>query len=97
MIAVTGASGKLGSAVVKNLLKKTEPSKIIACVRKPEHAGSLKARGVDVRRGDYDDPESLDRSFAGAERLLLISSSGIDQRNEVPGTATQSRRQSGPG
>jgi uncharacterized protein YbjT (DUF2867 family) len=78
MIVVTGASGQLGSAVVEKLLEQTNPSKIIGSVKKPSEAGTLKAFGVDVRRGDYDDPESLVQSFKGASRLLLISASGID-------------------
>ena len=32
---------------------------------------------MDVRRCDYDDPASLDGAFAGADRLLLVSASGI--------------------
>ena len=45
---------------------------------KPDEAARWAARGVTVRRGDYDDPETLYQSFAGADRLLLVSASGID-------------------
>ncbi len=78
MIVVTAASGNLGSAVVESLLKHVPPSEVIASVRKPAAAGPLKARGVVVRHGDYDDPASLYQSFEGAQGLLLISVSGID-------------------
>jgi uncharacterized protein YbjT (DUF2867 family) len=83
MIAVTGASGKLGSAVIGNLLKYLPASEVVASVRKPEEAGSLATKGIEVRHGDYDDPDSLSRSFAGANRLLLISASGIDHEGRV--------------
>lgn len=76
MIVVTGASGKLGSAVVENLLRHIPASQIAVSMRKPEEAKL--PRGVDIRQGDYDDLESLYRAFRGAKRLLLISSSGID-------------------
>jgi uncharacterized protein YbjT (DUF2867 family) len=78
MIVVTGATGKLGSAVIENLLKHLDASEVIASVRKPEEAEKLVEQGVHVRRGDYDDPSSLFHSFVGAQRLLLISSTGID-------------------
>jgi NAD(P)H-binding len=78
MIVITGATGQLGLAVVENILRHGSASQITLSVRKPEDAGSLKARGMDVRRGDFDEPESLTRSFTGADRLLLISASGID-------------------
>ena len=52
MIVVTGATGSLGSKVIENLLR--HASRVRASVRKPENAGGLAARGVEVRRGDYD-------------------------------------------
>jgi uncharacterized protein YbjT (DUF2867 family) len=76
MIVVTGASGKLGLAVVATLLRHLPASQVAVSVRKPEEAKL--PHDVDIRKGDYDDPESLYRSFRGARRLLLISSSGID-------------------
>ena len=78
MIVVTGATGALGSAVVENLLRRIPASGLAVSVRKPEDACLFAARGVDVRRGDFDEPESLVQSFVGADRLLLISASGID-------------------
>jgi uncharacterized protein YbjT (DUF2867 family) len=78
MIVITGVTGQLGSAVAEGVLRRLPASQIALSVRKPEQAGPFKDRGMDVRRGDFDEPESLFRSFAGAERLLLISASGID-------------------
>jgi NAD(P)H dehydrogenase (quinone) len=59
MIVVTSATGKLGSAVVKNLLRYTPASQVAVSVRKPEEAQMFAVRGVDVRRGDFDEPETL--------------------------------------
>ena len=75
MIVVTGATGQLGRLVVEGLLKKVPAADVVAAVRDPEKAAEFAARGVQVRRADYDDPASLATAFAGADKVLLISSS----------------------
>jgi NAD(P)H dehydrogenase (quinone) len=40
----------------------------------------LRARGADVRYGDFDDPASLRDAFAGGRRMLLISTDAIGRR-----------------
>jgi len=75
MIVVTGATGQLGRLVVEGLLKKVAPAEVVAAVRDPGKAAEFAARGVQVRRADYDDPASLGAAFAGADKVLLISSS----------------------
>ena len=72
-IVVTGATGGLGSQVVDQLLRLVPASDIGVSVREPEKAKGLAARGVRVRRGDFDQPNSLDAAFEGAERVLVIS------------------------
>ena len=74
MIVVTGATGKLGRLVIAELLKTVPAAEIVAAVRSPEKAAELKARGVPVREADYARPETLGMAFAGAEKVLLISS-----------------------
>jgi NAD(P)H dehydrogenase (quinone) len=73
---VTGATGKLGTKVVEILLKSVPASQLAVSVRNPEKAEGLRARGVDVRHGDFDHPETLDTAFAGIDRLLIISTDG---------------------
>lgn len=73
---VTGATGKLGSKIVDVLLKSVPASELAVSVRNPEKAEALKAKGVDVRHGDFDQPETLDEAFKGVERLLIISADG---------------------
>ena len=80
MIAITGATGQLGRLVMDKLLETTPASEIVAAVRSPEKAADLAARGVVVRRADYEKPETLEAAFAGVERLLLISSSEVGRR-----------------
>ncbi|MBB5754283.1 NAD(P)H-binding protein [Prosthecomicrobium pneumaticum] len=76
-LLVTGAGGHLGRKVVETLLDQ-EAGPIIATTRKPEALADLAARGVAVRRADFDDPASLAAAFSGAERLLLVSTDALD-------------------
>ena len=80
MIVVTGASGQLGQRVIESLLKKIPAAQIVAAVRNPERATNLAQLGVHVRQADYTQPASLDSAFAGADKVLLISSSEVGQR-----------------
>ncbi len=77
-IIVTGATGHLGGLVIQNLLQKVSASQIVAVVRNVEKASALAALGVEVRQGDYLNPESLQKAFAGASKLLFISSPDSD-------------------
>ncbi|WP_404469423.1 SDR family oxidoreductase [Sutcliffiella horikoshii] len=76
---VTGATGKLGSKIVEALLKVVPVNQLAVSVRNPEKAEGLQARGVDVRKGDFDYPETLDAAFAGVDRLLIISADGDNE------------------
>jgi NAD(P)H dehydrogenase (quinone) len=80
MIVITGATGQLGRLVIDALLQTVPASEIVAAVRSPEKAQDLAARGVQVRQADYNQPATLDTAFAGADKLLLISSSEVGQR-----------------
>lgn len=80
MYVVTGATGQLGRLVIEQLLNRVPASQIIAAVRNPEKAADLAALGVQVRQADYSQPATLDSAFAGAEKVLLISSNEIGQR-----------------
>lgn len=76
-LLVTGASGHLGRRVVELLLA-ANAGHVIATTRSPAKLADLAARGVEVRQADFDDPASLAVAFAGAERLLLISTDAVD-------------------
>lgn len=79
-ILVTGATGNLGSLVVESLLKSVPAENLAVSVRDPKKAEHLKALGVDVRFGDFHQPESLVSAFAGIDRLLIISSGDFQNR-----------------
>jgi NAD(P)H dehydrogenase (quinone) len=77
-IMVTGATGQLGSLIIDNLLQFVPAGEIIACVRDREKANDLLEKGVEIRFGDYDQPDTLIQAFTGVAELLFISSSHPD-------------------
>lgn len=81
MILVTGATGQLGTAVIRQLLARTDASNIAVLARDPGKAADLEKQGVSVRAGDYDDAGSLARALEGADRVLLIASNDFQQRS----------------
>ncbi|WP_438390718.1 SDR family oxidoreductase [Caballeronia sp. DA-9] len=95
MIAVTGATGQLGRLVIEALLKTVPASQIVAAARTPEKAADLAARGVQVRRADYNEPATLDAAFAGVKKLLLVSSSEIGKRGTQHRAAIDAARRAG--
>lgn len=87
-IVITGATGGLGGLIVQHLLEKVPASEIVVSVRHPEKAAALAEHGIEVRHGDYDDPASLQKAFAGASKLLLISSPSFDDTERIRQHAT---------
>lgn len=75
MIVVTGATGRFGPVVVEDLITRVGAGEVAVAARNPEKAKPFADRGVDVRQAEYDDPASLERAFAGADRLLFVSGS----------------------
>ncbi len=70
-IGVSGASGKLGRAIVSELQKRG--ADVVGISRSPDKIDA----GVETRAGDYDQPETLAAAYAGLDRLVLIPSSDM--------------------
>ena len=90
MIAVTGATGQLGSQIVAHLAKQINPSTIVAIVRNEEKASNLKELGVQIRVADYHDTEALNKALEGVSKIMLVSSS--DFKRSITTTQKRSRR-----
>lgn len=71
-LLITGATGQLGRLVLAELLKMTDLP-LIATTRHPEKLSDFAQQGVIVRQADFNQPETLAEAFAGATRMLLIS------------------------
>ena len=72
-IAVTAASGQLGRAVVRALIAHPDAPEVVGLARTPAKAADL---GIEVRPGDYNEPEQLADSLRGVDAVLLVS--GLD-------------------
>ena len=77
MILVTGATGKSGREIIKQL--SSAGGRVRALVRSPEKAKDIAAlAGVEIVAGDLGKPETLDAALVGVERVLLLSSPNQD-------------------
>ena len=70
-IVVTGATGTIGSRVVEGLLAKN--ATVTALVRDAAKAAPLAAKGAGPAVGSFEDRASLERAFAGADTVVLIT------------------------
>ena len=77
MILVTGATGKVGQEVVRQLAAAGVAAR--ALVRDPAGASHIRIPGIDVVVGDLGRPETLAAVFAGVERVFLLSPAAPDQ------------------
>ncbi|MBV8629964.1 MAG: SDR family oxidoreductase [Silvibacterium sp.] len=75
-LLVTGAAGHLGRRVIEHLIER-KAGPIIATTRDTSKIADLATRGVEVRMADFDKPETLVTAFAGADRMLMISTDAI--------------------
>ena len=94
-IIVTGATGNFGRQVTDILLQEVAPKDLILLTRRPERLADLAAEGVQVRKGDFDDPASLPAAFEGGERMLLISTARVGSRVGQHGAAIDAAKQVG--
>lgn len=79
-LLITGATGQLGKEVLHRLIEKNGTTTLAALVRNPDKADDLKALGVDIRQGDYNDYASLVAAFEGVSKLYFVSGSDVQVR-----------------
>ncbi|MEW6633765.1 MAG: NAD(P)H-binding protein [Pseudomonadota bacterium] len=72
-IGISGASGKLGKAVLNELATRVPAHKVIAISRTPEAVEGA----AEARLGDYDNPGTLATAYASLDRLLIIPTSDL--------------------
>jgi dihydroflavonol-4-reductase len=82
-VLVTGASGFVGSAVVRELL--ADGYAVRALVRKSSPLANLDGLRVEVATGDLGDPASLERALRGCSGLFHVAA---DYRIWVPDKGT---------
>ena len=75
-ILVTGASGFIGKRTLLHLLGRVSADQLVGLVRDLAKAEDLTAKGVELRQGDYLNPESL---AVGNVEELAAAKSGVVQ------------------
>ena len=68
---VTGATGTVGSEVVKQLSAKG--ASVRACCHTLSKADKIRGPGVETVEFDYDKPETVEAAFTGVEKLFLLT------------------------
>jgi uncharacterized protein YbjT (DUF2867 family) len=90
VILVTGATGKVGQEVVRQLAAAGVP--VRALVRDPLRASHIRLPGVQIAVGDLSKPETVDAAMDGVERVFLLSSPDPDQVNLQSNAIDSARR-----
>ena len=70
-VFVTGATGFIGSALVKELI--AAGRQVIGVSRSDEKAPALAAAGAEVYRGSVDDPDSLKEGAARSDGVVHLA------------------------
>jgi (4-alkanoyl-5-oxo-2,5-dihydrofuran-3-yl)methyl phosphate reductase len=73
MILVTGATGKVGGAVLEQLL--AEGHAVRALARDPGKLEKVSGK-LEIAKGDLAKPETLDAAFAGARAVFVMGAGG---------------------
>ena len=85
MILITGATGNVGTELVKKLWARGEA--VRAFVHNRAQARSISLPGVELTEGDFNRLDTIIRSLSGVDRLFLLTPSSADaekqQRNFV--------------
>jgi uncharacterized protein YbjT (DUF2867 family) len=71
MILVTGATGHIGSELVRLLADQGAPAR--ALVHSPDKAAPIQRLGLETALGDYEQPDTLDVAMKGCDQLFLLS------------------------
>ena len=76
-VAITAASGQLGSQVVEALLALIPGTNIVGLARTPDKATHL---GIEIRPGDYNEKDVLEESLRSMDAVLLVSGMDAPER-----------------
>ncbi len=80
MILITGATGSVGTELVKKLSERGTPAR--AFVRNRAQAQAIALPGIEIVEGDFTKPETFTRALVGIDRLFLLipSSSQVEKQ-----------------
>src|SRR4051812_40321800 len=81
-LVITGASGNLGRRTAELLLdtEGVDAADVVLITRNAAALDDLAARGATVRQADFREPSTLPAAFAGARRVLIVSTDAVGAR-----------------
>lgn len=85
LILITGATGKQGGAIARELLAKGAAVRGMTRHPEGEQAADLKRLGAEVVAGDLDDPASIERALNGAWGAFSVQNTweaGVEREEE---------------
>ena len=92
LILVTGATGTVGSEVVKQLVQGGH--RVRALVRDPAKAQKL-STGIEIVQGDLSKPETLAAAFVGVDKAYVVLSATDPEFPELEGNAFNAAKKAG--
>ena len=84
-IFVTGASGYIGSAIVRELL--ASGHQVVGLARSDTSAAALTTAGVEVHRGNLDDLDSLRRGAVAADGVIHTAFNNFSETTDFVASA----------
>ena len=91
-ILVTGATGNVGSEVVKQLSAKG--ANVRACCHTLSKADKIRGPGVEIVEFDYGKPETVEAAFKGVEKLFLLTP-GVNNMAEITAQLVEGAKKAG--
>ncbi len=72
MIAITGATGRLGLQVARRLIKIVSPQRMVVLARDVKRVDTV-LQLASVRESSYDDPTQMAKALDGVSTLFMVS------------------------
>ena len=93
MILITGGSGNVGTELIKILMARGVPFRVM--VRSPETVQKMAPRAsVEVVAGDFNDAATIERALTGIDRAFLLTPSS-EQAEAQQSTFVEAARRGG--
>ncbi|PKY01909.1 NAD(P)-binding protein [Aspergillus campestris IBT 28561] len=80
-LGIFPAAGGLGGSTLTHLLQRVPATELVLITRKPENLAKEQAAGATIRKGDFNDVQTLEHAFDGISTLNLISYASFQHKH----------------